>query len=260
MSSLNPTKINYLLQQVPVGVAMASSWLSKQGYSPDLIRSYRKSQWLESLGNGAVKRISDEVDYLGAVYCLQKQLEQSVYPAAKTALILQGRSHYLEMDEQQVYLFGSEKETLPTWFKNQNWKPKIQFYTSSFLPESLAMTQIVHKNFEVSVSTPARALMECLYLAPKEMNLVECYELMEGLNDLVPTQVQQLLEQCTSVKVKRLFLYLAEKSNHSWLKYVNKEKIDLGAGNRSLVKNGVYISKYKITVPKELEEDGLPEI
>lgn len=260
MNTLNQTKINKLLQQVPVGVAMASSWLQKQGYNTDLVRSYRKSQWLESLGNGAVKRMNDEVDYLGAVYCLQNQLEQSVHPAAKTALILQGRSHYLEMDEQQVYLFGSEKEALPTWFKNQKWKQQIQFYTSSFLPERLAMTQIVHKNFEVSISSPARALMECLYLAPKEISLVACYELMEGLNDLVPNQVQQLLEQCISVKVKRLFLYLAEKTNHSWLKYVNKEKIDLGKGNRSLINNGVYISKYKITVPKELEEDGLPEI
>ena len=34
------------------------------------------------------------------------------------------------------------------------------------------------------------------------------------------------------------------------------EKIDFGKGKRSVVKNGVYVSKYKITVPKELEEHG----
>lgn len=42
------------------------------------------------------------------------------------------------------------------------------------------------------------------------------FELMEGLNNLRPNQVQDLLEKCESVKVKRLFLYLAEKAGHEW--------------------------------------------
>ncbi len=86
--------------------------------------------------------------------------------------------------------------------------------------------------------------------------LFECFELIQGLNNLRPNHVQELLEQCTSVKVKRLFMYMAEKANHDWVNYINLEKIDLGKGKRSLVKNGVYIPKYRITVPKELEEDG----
>lgn len=260
MSTPNQTKINRLLQQVPAGVVMTSSWLDQQGYSSDLIRSYRKSRWLSAFGNGAVKRFNDDIDYLGAVYALQTQLEMSVHPGGKTALSLLGRSHYLEMNQQTVYLFGYEKETLPTWFRKQNWKPETHYYSSNFLPPNLALTEIKHKNFTISVSAPARAMMECLYLAQGSVSLIESYELMEGLNNLVPAQVQELLENCKSVKVKRLFLYLAEKSNHSWLKYIQKEKIDLGAGKRSLVKDGVYVSKYKITIPKELEEDGLPKI
>ena len=76
---------------------------------------------------------------------------------------------------------------------------------------------------------------------------------MEGLNNLRPALVQSLLEACQSVKVKRLFLYLAEKSNHDWFTYLDLSKIDLGSGKRSIVKDGVYISRYQITVPKELE-------
>ena len=79
---------------------------------------------------------------------------------------------------------------------------------------------------------------------------------MEGLNNLRPNSVQQLLEKCSSVKVKRLFLYMAEKAQHPWLDYLDLHKIDLSKGNRSLVENGVYVSKYKITVPKELESYG----
>ena len=104
------------------------------------------------------------------------------------------------------------------------------------------------------VSSPARAMLECLYLAPEKQELLECFELMEGLNNLRPKVVQELLEQCTSVKVKRLFLYLADKAGHEWLQYLDLQKIDLGSGKRSLVKNGVYVAKYQITVPKELAE------
>jgi hypothetical protein len=75
---------------------------------------------------------------------------------------------------------------------------------------------------------------------------------MEGLNNLRPASVQKLLEGCTSVKVKRLFLYLADKVGHEWLNYINLGKVDLGSGKRAIVKNGVYVSKYQITVPKEL--------
>jgi Transcriptional regulator, AbiEi antitoxin, Type IV TA system len=98
--------------------------------------------------------------------------------------------------------------------------------------------------------------MECLYLAPLKQELMECFELMEGLNNLPPKQVQTLLENCQSVKVKRLFLYMAEKADHSWFKQLDITKVDLGKGKRSIVKHGVLIDKYGIIVPKELEEHG----
>ncbi len=62
------------------------------------------------------------------------------------------------------------------------------------------------------------------------------------------------------MKVKRLSLYLAEKSEHEWVKFLNKEKIDLGKGKRSFAKKGLYIPQYQITVSKNLEDYELPEI
>ena len=90
------------------------------------------------------------------------------------------------------------------------------------------------------------------YLAPKSQPLLEVFELMEGLNNLRPAAVQGLLESCNSVKVKRLFLYMAVKVGHEWFNRINRDQIDLGSGKRAVVKNGVYISKYEITVPREL--------
>lgn len=260
MSSENESKINRLLRIFPSGVVLASSWLSEQGYSPELVRNYRKNNWLESFGHGAMIRYKDKVDYLGAIYCLQQQLKLSIHPAARTAMALLGRSHYLELNQRVIYLFGSENEVLPTWFKNKQWDVQINYITSSFLPQEMGLVETTHANFTVRVSTPVRAIMECLYLAPKAIDLLECYELMQGLNNLPPKQVQELLQNCTSVKVKRLFLYLAEKANHAWFNHLKLNEINLGTGKRSLVKQGIYIPKYQITVPKELEQDESPEL
>jgi hypothetical protein len=71
------------------------------------------------------------------------------------------------------------------------------------------------------------------------------------MTTLRPDKVQLLLELCSSVKVKRLFLYMAEKQNHFWFNDLDLDKINLGAGKRMIVKNGVLDAKYQITVLKE---------
>jgi hypothetical protein len=253
---MSGTKINQLLHSQPSGVVLLSSWLNQQGYSTELQKHYRKSNWLKSIGTGAMIRAGDEVEYQGAMYALQTQSDLSVHPGGRTALSLLGKAHYLELDSKQVVVFGYKGEKLPTWFNNHDWGVKVDYYQASFLPPDAGLTIIEVKNFSIKISSAARALMECLYLAPEKQELVECFELMEGLNNLPPGKVQGLLEQCQSVKVKRLFLYMAEKTGHSWFQHLKLEKIDLGKGKRSIVKGGVYIDKYQITVPKELEQNG----
>jgi hypothetical protein len=247
-------KINRLLHSQPSGAVYLSSWLTENGFSTQLLNRYKKSHWLYSIGRGAWMRVGEQPTYEGAIYALQQQAESSVHIGGKTALSLLGKAHYLELSTQQITLFGDSKEKLPTWFTKYSWGVKVNYFSSSFLPAKAGLQILELSNFGLQISNPTRALLECLYLAPKKQKLVECYEIMEGLNNLRPKQVQELLEQCTSIKVKRLFLYMAEKSNHNWFKYINMEKIDTGKGKRSLVKDGVYIAEYGITVPKELAE------
>lgn len=256
MSTEVGSKINRLLNSQPPGIVMLSSWLVKQGYSHDLQRRYKKSNWLQSIGTGAVIRSNDKVGYEGAIYALQTQGGLTIHPGGRTALSLLGKAHYLELAASKAVLFGGSGEKLPAWFKKHDWGLKVDYYETSFLTQDIGLTEVEVKNFSIKVSGAARALMECLYLAPRKQELTECFELMEGLNNLPPKQVQTLLEDCQSVKVKRLFLYMAEKANHNWLNYLDMAKIDLGKGKRSIVKNGVFVEKYGITVPKELETYG----
>jgi hypothetical protein len=95
--------------------------------------------------------------------------------------------------------------------------------------------------------------MECLHLSPKYYDLTDLYYVMEMLNTLRPNVVQALLEQNISVKIKRLFLYMAEKAGHDWFKTLDLSQISLGSGKRLIAKNGLYNNKYQITVPRELE-------
>ena len=253
MSTGKKSKLNALLRNQPLGVVLTSSWLAKQGYSLELQKRYKKSQWFDAFGTGALVRHGDQVDYLGGVYTLQTQLGLSVHPGGKTALSMQGKAHYLEFSTKKAQLFGGKGENPPLWFKKHDWGLKVECKTTSFLPADLGLVEFEHKSFKVKISSPARALMECLYLAPKAQSLVEAYELMESLNNLRPAAAQELLAACTSVKVKRLFLYLADKAGHQWFSFLDTEKLDLGSGKRVMVPNGQYVSKYQITVPKELE-------
>lgn len=70
--------------------------------------------------------------------------------------------------------------------------------------------------YSIKVSVPERAIMELLSLVPKEESFEGAAYLMEGLGTLRPTLVQTLLEHCRFVKVKRLFMFLAEENNHPW--------------------------------------------
>jgi hypothetical protein len=115
------------------------------------------------------------------------------------------------------------------------------------------LTPLMHGAFEILASTPERAIMECLNLAPRQYNFMDLYYVMEQLTALRPGTVQTLLEQNTSVKIKRMFLYMSEKAGHTWFSNLDLQKIDTGSGKREIVSNGVYDSKYQIVIPEELK-------
>lgn len=257
MSILSKRKINQLISGWPEGAVYLTSWLNKEGFSNQLLKKYKSSEWLKSIGPGALLRSGESATYEGGVFALQVQANSSIHPAAITALALQGKAHYLQLSNTKAILFGSAGERLPAWFTKAHWPIAVEYHSTSFLPADLGLIDIEHKTFSIKASGPARAIMECLYLTPDHQDLQECYDLMEGLTNLRPQLVQALLESCTSVKVKRLFLFLAEKAKHSWFEYLDQSKFDLGKGKRSIVKNGTLNTKYQITIPKELAQDAI---
>ncbi len=251
MSTKAESKLNQLLQNIPPGVVLLSSWLVEQGYSHDLQQKYLCSRWLTSLGRGAYKRTGDEAGIFGGLYALQKQAKKNIHIGGPSALYLQGHAHYIAMENRALTLFTTPGLKLPLWFSS-HWSNEYTIRRTSFLPAGEALITYDTGNFEISVSSLARAMMECLEMAPDHFNLEEAWLIMESLNTLQPRQVQRLLEKCKSVKTKRLFLYFAEKASHAWFKHLNVSGINLGKGKRSIVKNGTFEPRYQITLPGQL--------
>ena len=256
MALESQTVLNQLLRNWPQGTVALNSWLKNQGVSSQLLYHYRNSNWIEAVGSGAFIRAGDAVKYLGAVYALQKHAQLEIHPGGKTALILQGKAHYLELSSKEAFLFGPERVQMPRWAKTHEWEVNLHYMATSFLPPSLALSELNHGDFSISLSSPERAIMECLHMAPKNQGLLECFEIIEGLNNLRPNIIQKLLEACKSVKVKRLFLFFAKKAGHDWFDYLDQSRIDLGSGKRTIEKGGSYDPEFQIVVPRELSTHG----
>jgi hypothetical protein len=261
MSRENRGKLNHLLSHWPAHSVFACSWLHAQGYGFDLIAKYRKSGWLTSVGQGAVARAGDPVEWAGGLYAIQAQLKSPIHVGGKSALLLKGYGHFIPQGKGWVLsLFGPSQAKLPAWFKNYDWGVKVRLVTADLFQEDSGVGLSDHATgaFSILVSAPERAMLEFLSLVPQAESFEEAKLLMEGLTTLRPKMVQQLLTGCRGVKVKRLFLFLAEVCNHAWMKKLDLSGIHLGSGKRVIEKGGVLNKKYGITVPRSLLLTDLP--
>jgi len=246
-------KINQLMKEWQKGIVMLSSTLQKMGYGRELLKKYVKSGWLESIGYGAFKLSGDNIEWAGAIQALQNQKNSTIHAGGKTALILKGYAHYLGDSIKQVDLFGNVPDKLPKWFSDKEWGTRINYLQTRVFKyrNTKYYTSVKYNEFNLLISAPELAAMEMLSLIPKGQSFDEALKITEGLTTLRSQLVQDLLEECNSIKVKRLFLFMAEKHDHDWLKELNLEKINLGSGKRVIADYGVLDKKYNITVPKE---------
>lgn len=252
MSLPKDKKLMHLLNEWPSGMVGTTPWLRELGISKQLVQRYKQSGWLAGLGRGAYIKSNEELDWQGAVFALQKQLKLDAHVGGITALNSSGMSHYLRPNKKKVYLFSSGNLSLPKWFEKQDWGVEIESVNTSFLPKKHGIREHGYGSFPLASSTPERAVLEKIYLSHKSFELLESFQIVEGLTTLRPNLIQELLEKCTSIKVKRLFLYMAEKAQLPAMKHIELKKIDVGTGDRSIVKNGVYDSKYGLVLPKGL--------
>lgn len=248
------SKLETLFKEVPKNAVILDSWLKQHLISNSLKQKYLQYDWLRSIGRGASYLKDNPPSWQGAVNAMQ-EAGKKLHVGGKTALQLQGAGHFIASELDKLYLYGESGQKLPAWFLQYDWQLQIHYYQISFLPTNLGVQNLSQEGTILKVSSPERAILELLYLVPSSQGIEEAYYIIENLSTLNHVLLQDLLESCNSIKVKRLFFCLSEKVNHSWTKLLDKEKIDFGSGNRQIVTGGYLDPIYNITLPKNWKND-----
>jgi hypothetical protein len=279
MTKQTVTKLNWLEQNLPEGLLVDAAWLTRHGYSSSLRSQYVTSGWLEQPARSVFTRPRGALRWEQVVISLQTLLEVPVVVGGRTALELQGFGHYLAREQAEVHLYGHKPP--PSWlqklplsvrfvfhksdrlFPNDpitrglaslNWNLKTgKGISSDRLQASLSILPWGQWDWPLTLSAPERAFLELLDEVPDRESFHQADKLMEGLVNLSPRRLQTLLEDCKSVKVKRLFFFFADRHGHAWLKRLDRSRIDLGRGKRMLVRGGKLDPTYQITVPEDLD-------
>ena len=231
-----------------------STRLRALGITPQHVQKYVAGRWLEAVAAGVFKRPNDKLTWQGALYSLQTQLGLRVHVGALTALAGDGATHYLRLGGERVFLFSDKGVKMPAWFKAQGWQ--LHHTQTTLLPPDLGVRDAMFDGFPLLASAPERAILEALHLAPKAVDLMEVFDVVEGLRTLRPKLMQELLEACRSIKVRRLFLFMADKASLPVLSHLDLDRIELGSGDRAVVSDGAYVAKYRLSVPKGLVSNG----
>jgi hypothetical protein len=260
-------KINRLEHELPEGLVVDGAWLESRGFASNLRAYYVNNGWLDQPVRGVYRRVAAASKALGASSSLQWQqvvislqtLLRDHYGfycvGGRTALELQGHAHYLSQGPQTVHLYG--RKLPPSWVFKLPVNARFDYHKDMLFSDDLASQETTSLawgqwDWPLTLSSPERAILELMDDLPNRESFEVVDRFMEGLSNLRPARLQTLLLDCHSIKVKRLFLFFADRHQHAWLKRLDKSVIKRGSGKRSLVPGGRYDPVYQITVPESL--------
>jgi hypothetical protein len=278
MDRQNVSKLNQLEKLLPEGLLVDAAWLKERGYYGQLRAQYVAHGWLTQPARRVYSRPRGEFKWEQVVISLQSLLALPLAVGGRTALELQGYAHFLPQQQREVHLYG--RQSLPSWLRDLPLSARFVFHQSRRLfpndPPTRGATRLEppthqegaeadslrsgltlqhwgHWSWPLALSTPERALLELLDEVPGRESFDHVDKLMSGLLTLRPLQLQPLLEDCKSVKVKRLFFFFADRHDLAWLRHLDRKRVNLGKGKRMLVRGGRLDPVYQITVPEPLD-------
>jgi len=256
MSKQKQQKLNQLQHILGEGLLAPAGWLENMGYSRALLSRYVKSGWLESPARGVYRRPGPALKWQNVVASLQLVMKTNLHVGGATALVQRGMGHYVRMSgEETIVLYGPDR--LPSWVNLLGLKQRFEARNDTMLSNTVAGLQDEiwgAWDWRLTYSTVERAMFELLEGVPQKESIYEAYVLMQGLVNLRPTRVMALLTSCTSVKVKRLFLAMADLHQHQWMRHLDLSNVDLGNGKRMLIPGGKLHPTYLITLPDDLDD------
>ncbi len=256
---LNTEARQQLQKLLPLNMIATKSWLRAQGLNRHFLDNAVRSQTLIPIAAGVYTRQEARLSWKGIVASLQRMADVPVHAGGLTALELEGLGHYLSRGNQpKVHLYSAEM--LPRWLARIDvpaqfeWHGTRRLWSETLMQDNRYLRQ---DNWQASLpllhySCPEKAILELLAIVPNTISFEHADQLMQGLHNLSPRKLNALLKACSSIKAKRLFLWLAERHQHAWLKYLTPKQYVLGTGKRLIAKGGKLDPTWKITVPKDM--------
>ncbi len=262
MGLQNKQNIKNLTRILPVGVAAPSNWLTASGYSRQLLRKYVISGWLERVGHGAYARPGQTVGWEGVLLGLHRLAGRACHIGGLSALKRLGLAHFLPLGgEQKIHVMSTRKP--PAWLKSVALAPELHFDTRRLFSDGASDLGLVElatgiRDWMLPMSGRERAILELLNdVGPNDHSFQHAAHVFEGMTVLRPGMVNDLLSDCRSIKVRRIFLFLADHFKYPWAKRLQTTALDLGRGNRQVVKGGRLDKRYRITVPERFGAEPL---
>ena len=247
MNTLKRDFLKSLLLNTPDNGIVCAPFLLKQGFSYENIKQYLRHGYLDSIGRGAYCKHGNQPPVASALNALNEQLDIALHLGGRSALARRGFLHFVPMQEMKVTLFGSSDEKLPSWFKRY-YHERCECRMTGIFNDEAGVDSVEWEGFNVRASAPERAILEFISGVPRNCQLNEVYQIMEMMNTLRPKLLTQLLEKCSSIQTKRLFLLLAEDIRHGWYDRLDLANVDLGSGCRVVDAGGQYNSKWQVVV------------
>lgn len=220
VSGQNPSLLNRLETELPEGLLASTAWFRGHGFSRQLLNHYVNAGWLEQPARGVYKRARGQLTWQMVVVSLQTLMKHPVVVGGRTALELQGHSHYLTFDSRAVHLYGTR--ALPHWvhalklgvtfhhhndcklFRNEPIHRALTSLSTNLKTGEAMNTDPIHGevfnavpwgqwNWPLTMSTIERAYLELLDDVPNKVSFDMADKLMEGMATLSPRRLQKLL-------------------------------------------------------------------
>ncbi len=218
--------IKELYKTLPRGTPLDMPTLQTIGISNQRAAGYAKSGWLTRVGRGVYLFPGEALSLQAALGYLSTQIE---------GLHVGGYSA-LTPESTPLVLWGEARGALPRWFSERfcvrYTSARLFDWETSNLPE-ITLTEAGQSPVGIKYSTPERAVLEMLYEVGGKQPLEEAHRAFSQVQVMYPEVVGRLLQCCTSVKAKRLFLKWGREGGQLNVDEVlSQYSIPMGSHNR----------------------------
>lgn len=274
-------RLNQLLRRLPPGMLVDSQWLKDQGISSSSVSDYVAGGWLERLQPRLYRRPTEPpqpspMPWEPAVASAQLVAKRQFHVGGRTALDLLGLGHFLQMGSARTVWLYDPQGAIPSWLEKLPLDADLvvvrrKLFTADAIGLEYRPLDSASRRVGLPVPNPAeeglwrqflrmsaaeRASLELLAEVADAFSFQAADTIFEGLSNLRPAVLGEILEACVSVKAKRLFFFFADRHRHGWARGLDSDRFDLGRGKRQIVKGGRLDDRFQITVPAGLSRDN----